>query len=243
MSYDARESVEEIPNHMIVWVDQSIGTREDYNRLKAAFSSTADPNYFNPIRLIDKDDEAIDRTTRFEQVRFEGVEFLLAPFTNIEKCIVFLQENQGKRIFFITSGQMGRAAVPLIMKKCKHIFTDPVTDEPHTSIYVFCHSIEKNADWILEYPEYILPFTFDADLLVRMIRDIADYFVVESKRLLEVNPPNYSAAYSRLNWAHTLYDRYRTMEKVSLKTEFDEVNELLRQAEEGMSSSSSDDES
>ncbi|CAF0948034.1 unnamed protein product [Rotaria sp. Silwood1] len=208
MCNDALASNEETPNHMIVWLDFHIGRREDYQRLKAAFSSTANPNNVNPIRLIDKDDDTINRTVGFEEVKFEGVNFLLAAFPNVECCVEFLQNNQDKKIFFITSGQIGRAAVPLIMLKCKNIFIDPVTNEPYQSIYVFCHDINRNADWMRQYLDYLAPpFVFDKDLLLRLIRDIADCFVVESKRLLAAKPPNNSAAYNRLNWAYTLYDR------------------------------------
>lgn len=236
MSNDARAFKEEIPNHMIVWLDLSIGKREDYQRLKAAFSSTADPKHVNPIRLIDRDDEQINRTVGFEQVNFAGVRFLLAAFTNIERCVTFLEENSDKRIFLITSGQMGRVAVPLIMHKCKNIFIDPVTRNPYAFIYVYCHGIDRNKDWMMNHIEYLAPaFTHDADLLVRMIRDIADYFVEESRRYLAVQPqPNYSAAYNRLNWAHTLYDRYRTMESDPLRTEFAEVSRLFNEVENGM---------
>jgi hypothetical protein len=242
MSNYALASSEKIPNHMIVWLDLNIGRREDYQRLKAAFSSTADPQNVNPIRLIDKDDEEINRTTGFEQVKFEGVRFLLAAFTNVERCVEFLEQNQDKRIFLITSGQMGRVAVPLIIKKCRNIFIDPVTNESYPFIYVFCHGIDRHLDWMGEYLEYLAPaFVFDKDVLVRMIRDIANYFVVESKRQLAANPPDYSSAYNHLTWAYTLYDRYRVMEGKPLKKEFAEVSELLEEAETGIKSLLPDD--
>ncbi|CAF1531609.1 unnamed protein product [Rotaria sordida] len=149
--------------------------REVYQRLKTAFSSTAEPKSVNPIRLIDKDDDAINRTVGFEQVNFEGVKFLLVTFTNVER-------------------QIERAAVLLIMKKGKNIFIDPVTNEPYQSIYVFCHDISRSDDWMRKYLDYLtLTFVFDKDLLVRLIRDITDYFVIESKRLPATNPSNNSA--------------------------------------------------
>ncbi|CAF1387094.1 unnamed protein product [Rotaria sordida] len=112
---------------MIVCLDLHIGRREVYQRLKTAFSSVADPKSVNPIRLIDKDDDAINRTVGFEQVNFEGV--------------------------------------------------------------------NRSDDWMRKYLDYLaLPFVFDKDLLVRLIRDITDYFVIESKRLLATNPSNNSAA-------------------------------------------------
>jgi hypothetical protein len=93
-----------------------------------------------------------------------------------------------------------------------------------------------------DYFEYLAPpFVFDKDLLVRMIRDIADYFVVESKRQMTANPPDYSAAYNRLTWANTLYDRYKTIESDPLKKEFAEVSNLLDEAETKIKSSRPDD--
>ena len=240
MCNDARASQGEIPNHMIVWLDQYIGQPGHCQPLKDAFSSTTDPNHTIPIRLFNEDDLEISRTVG-EQFNFEGVNFLLAAFKNIEHCVEFLEQHQNKRIFFITSGSMGRSAVPLIMYKCKNIFTDPVTNKPYPSIYVYCYNIENQLDWLIDYTVYIQVFTFDEDLLVRMIRDIADYFVVEGKRLIEADPPNYPAAYNRLSWAHTLYERYSKMEEIILKKEFAEVNELIEKIEEYMKPSTDDE--
>jgi hypothetical protein len=242
MPNDAAASDEEIPNHMIVWLDQSIGNADAYIHLKMAFSSIADPKNETPVKLIDKDYDDLLRTTGPTSVNFEGVKILLAAFTNAERCVAFMQANQDKRIFFITSGQMGRPTVRSIMCNCPNLFTDPVTNEAYPFIYVFCHAIELNMDWIPEYNEYIQAFTFDADLLVRMIRDIAAYFVTDAKRLMEVDPPKYRAACDRLNGAYTLYDRYRTMQGVLLKTEFDEIGKLLKKAEDGQKSLSDDDD-
>ncbi|CAF1481662.1 unnamed protein product [Rotaria sordida] len=195
MCNDAFALDEKIPNHMIVCLDLHIERREVYQRLKTAFSSVTDTKSVNPIRLIDKDDDAINRTVGFEQVNFEGIKFLLVTFTNVER-------------------QIERAVVLLIMEKGKNIFIDPVTNEPYQSIYVFCHDISRNEDWMGKYLDYLaLPFVFDKDLLVRLIHDIVDYFIIESKSLLATNPSNNSAAYNRLNWGYTLYDQYRVMEQ------------------------------
>jgi hypothetical protein len=242
MPNDAAALDEGKPNHMIVWLDQNIGNPDEYVHLKKAFSSIADPKNEDPVNLIDTDYDKLLRTVGATSVKFEGVWFLLAAFTNAELCVKFLQENQDKRIFLITSGQMGRAVMPSIMLNCKNIFIDSVKNEPYSFIYVFCHDIGRQRDWIFKYADYIKAFTFDTDLLVRMIRDIADYFVEEGERLMNGNPPDYSAAYNRLSGAYTLYDRYRTMEKVALKKEFDKVNELLERAERGMKSSSEDND-
>jgi hypothetical protein len=107
---------------------------------------------------------------------------------------------------------------------------------------VYCYDIKKHVDWMGDYAEYLAPvFTFDADLLVRIIRNVAKYFVVQSNRLMAANPPKYRAANSHLTWANTLYERYSKMENESLKKEFAEVNELMEKAEQAMKSSSDDE--
>ncbi len=241
MSNDAPEPYQEDPDHMIIWLDLTIGQTDACIHLKDAFSTSNDPKNETPVKLVDRDYEELLRIERPKRVHFEGIWFLLAAFKNVERCIECFEQNQHKRIFFITSGSIGQTAVPIILERFRQIFTDPVTDEPYNSIYVFCHNIEYQMNWALEYSEYIQIFNHDADLLVRMIRDIADYFFMIGKRLLDEDPPNNAAAYHRLSWAHELYQRYKNMEHVSLKKEFDELNQLLRSVGQLESLSDEDD--
>jgi hypothetical protein len=241
MPNDATVSYEDDPDNMIIWLDLHIGDPTNCIHLKQAFSTTADAKNETPVKLVDRDYEKLLHSVGPMRVNFEGVWFLLAAFTNVENCIQCFEQNQHKRIFFITSGSMGHIAVPRILDRFRQIFTDPETDEPYSSIYVFCHKVEYQMQWALEYSDYIQIFNHDADLLVRMIRDTADYFVMIGKRLIAEDPPNNSAAYHRLSWAHELYQRYRKMESVSLQKEFDEVNQLLEDVEEELKASSDED--
>ncbi|CAF4804379.1 unnamed protein product [Rotaria sp. Silwood1] len=242
MPNDATVPYEENPTHMIIWLDVSIGDPSRYQHLKKAFSSKSDPKHETPVELVDADYDEILRVEGPLPIDFEGVYFLLAAFTNIESCINCFAQNQDKRIFFITSGSLGRDAVPIIIERFKETFTDPVTDEPYMSIYVFCHDISLQIHQALDYRDYIQIFNFDADLLSRMIRDIGDYFLTESKRLLDESPPNNAAAYHRLSWTKELYYRYTKMEKVSMKKELGEVDQLLEDVEEELRSSSDEDD-
>jgi hypothetical protein len=243
MPNDATASSEEKPNHMIVLLDLNMGMPGEYQHLKASFSTVTDPQHELPVQLVDRDYDELLRTADSKSINFEGVKFSLASFTNAERCVEFLKASSNKRIFLITSGRAGRAVLPLIDLNCKKVFTDPVTNVLYSPIYVFCHDIERQRDWILDYLDYIQPpFTFDADLLARMIRDIADYFVLASERLLEVNPPKYSAAHNHLNWAHELYQRYSKLESDPLTKEFKKVNTLLERVENVMKSSSDNED-
>ncbi|CAF3850528.1 unnamed protein product [Rotaria sordida] len=46
---------DEKPNHMIIWLDSSIGNPNEYLHLKKAFASNTDPRHENWTMLTDKD--------------------------------------------------------------------------------------------------------------------------------------------------------------------------------------------
>ncbi|CAF1164308.1 unnamed protein product [Adineta ricciae] len=227
MSNDAYAS-SEVPDTSVVWVDLSIGDPDNYKILKAAFSSTTDPEHAKPVPLFDHEFLEICRT-----VNFEGIQFSLAAFTNIEKCIEYLKENRHRKIFLITSASMGRSLLPLIELHCRNVFTDQETNELCACVYVFCHDATRHIDWMMDYIDYIpTTFTFDKDLLVRLVHDIANYFRIKSIRLLAKNPRDYSVIKSHLNWAFILYQRYYELDKIGLKEQVNEVKRLLNEIEE-----------
>ncbi|CAF0880880.1 unnamed protein product [Adineta steineri] len=254
MPHDTTIPYEENPNHMIIWLDQTIGDPEKCIPLKKAFSSQADPKNETPVKLRDKDYAGILDIVGPVSVAFEGVEFLFAAFTNVESCIECFEQNQDKRIFFITSGSMGEIIIPQIISKFANIFTNPETDESYNSIYIFCLNKEYHSRWARAFRNYVQIFDFETDLLSRMIHDIADYFLTEGKQLLDEDPPNYPAAKHRLTWSHELYQRYDKMgdtdnmcimdrmEKVPVRKELNEVNELLENIDDEMASSSDEDD-
>ncbi|CAF4620358.1 unnamed protein product, partial [Rotaria socialis] len=211
MTNDATVPTEEEPNNLIIWLDEHIGDSNWCQQLKRAFSTQPDPKNPIPVKLSDQEFVEILVSEGHMPVDFEGVRFLLAAFKDIDSCIHCFYANPHKRIFFITSGSMGEKAVPIILDRFKDTFTDPVTKEPYRFIYVFCLNIKYNCEWALDYCDYIQMFNFEAELLARMIRDIGDYFLRESKRLLTESAPNNPAAYHRLTWAKELYERYNRM--------------------------------
>ncbi|CAM4911419.1 unnamed protein product [Rotaria socialis] len=228
----------ENPNHLIIWLDKHIEDPEWCQQMKKAFSTQTDPKNPIPVKLSGNDNDSLFNIASHMPVHFEGVRFLLAAHKNIESCLQCFEQNQDKRIFFITSGSLGREAAPIILERFLHMFTDLVTGKPYISIYVFCHHIQYHLEWALDYRDYIQIFNFDADLLVRMMRDIGDYYYNESRRLLDTTLPNKPAAYNRLIWARTLYERYGELERKSMHTELGEINKLLEQVEEELRLSS-----
>jgi hypothetical protein len=220
--YASKNPDREKPNHMIFWLDVTIGNPNEYVHLKKAFRSNTDPSCETFTMLTDKDYDAIIATGDAVPVTFEGVEFLLQAFNNEDACLEAfkqnedacreaLKQNEDKRIFFITSGSLGRSIVPKIIERYRHIFTDPITDKPYASVYVFCHNIEYHMEWGMNYLEYVQMFNFDSALLARMTRDIAEYFIERGKRIRQDN--DLEGALQRLNWAKKLWYQYDKMQQ------------------------------
>jgi len=206
----------EKPNHMIIWLDQHIGKPENCERLKRAFGSNTDPTHQTWTMLADKDyDKSIYGNTPII-TNFNGVIFLLQPVDNENDCLRAFEENQDKHIFFITSGSMGKEAIPKIIERYRHVFTDPITDKPYVSIYIFCLRIDYHMEWIMDYLDYLQAFNNEQDLLERMTRDIAEYFIMRGERLRGGN--ELQAAEQHLSWAKILWNQYDKMQQ-NIKTD------------------------
>jgi hypothetical protein len=221
--------------------------------LKTAFGSTTDPRCETWTRLTDRDYQNLIRKGDVVPVRFEGVKFLLQAFDNEDACLEAFKRNEemleDKHIFFITSGSMGRSAVPKIIAQYPHIFTDRITNQPYASIYVFCHDINLQMDWGMNYLEYVQMFNFDSELLERMTRDIAEYFITRAGRLREDN--DLKGARQRLHWAKKLWHQYDKMQQqiptdkprpVRESQRMKEINGLIADVELALATESSDDD-
>jgi len=230
----------EKPNHMIIWLDKTIGEPKEYVHLKKAFGSNTDPRCETWTMLTDKDYDDLIQAGDAIMVTFEGVVFLLQAFTNEEDCLKAFEQNQDKRIFFITSGSMGRHAVRKIIERYRHVFTDLITNIAYPSVYVFCHNIEWQMDWVGDYLDYIQTFSFDSELLERMTRDIAEYFI-ELGRGIQLREGNaLKVALQRLNWAKKLWYQYDKMQQqiatgdtrpVRVSQRMIEIDELIAEVE------------
>jgi hypothetical protein len=227
------------PNHMIFWLDAHIGIPTECVHLKKAFGSNTDPRQLTWTMLKDKDYDAMIASKTAMTVSFEGVVFLLQAFNNEDDCLAAFEQNQDKRIFFITSGSLGEKIVPKIIERYRPIFTDPITDQPYASVYVFCLHIDYHSNWGAEYIEYIKMFDTESELLERMTRDIAEYFIEGSRRLREDN--DLKGALQRLHWAKKLWHQYDKMQQ-DIKTDdlrpvresqrMTEINALIKEVEE-----------
>jgi hypothetical protein len=197
------------PKHLIMWLDDYIGDPERYLHLKKAFTSNIDPRNQAWTMLTGRDYDNLLRVGETMEVSFGGVLFLLLAFTNPQACYRAVEQYKDRRVLFITSGTLGRNIVPRVIQDYQQVFTDPVTNNPYNSIYVFCHDIGNNYDWAMEHLDYIQIFNHEADLLTRMTRDMADYYFTQGEHLRATGHLEDALRFYR--WSKKLFLQYEKM--------------------------------
>jgi hypothetical protein len=161
--------------------------------------------------LTDADYDNLLRVNEAMQVSFGGVLCLLLAFTDPNLCYAAIEKYQDKRILFITSGSLGQHIVPHIIQNFQQIFTDPVTNDPYSSVYIFCLDIPLHYGWAVEYYEYIQMFDHEADLLARMTRDMANYYFTQADR--QQRGGHLKEALRPYLWSKKLFLQYQKMKE------------------------------
>jgi hypothetical protein len=197
------------PEHLIIWLDAYIGDPEKYHQLKKSFSSNIDPRNQTWAMLTDRDFDNLLRVGEAVPVSFGGVLFLLLAFTNPQACYRAFEQYKNRRILLISSGSLGEHIVPRIIQDYQQVFTDPVTNEPYNSVYIFCQETSNHYDWVMKHYEYIQIFNHEKDLLARMTRDMADYYFAQAERLRTSG--HLKEALRPYQWSKKLFLRYEEM--------------------------------
>lgn len=246
---EPRES--KTPNHMVFWLDEAFGDPQYGRHLKKAFSSNTDPRCETWTMLTDTYYSQMVLESQLTEMWLENIHSLFQTFDNINACLAAFEANQDKRIFFITSDTMGGDIVETVLERYRHVFTDPITNEPYPSIYVLCHIIGDNVGWAMRHYEHIQIFNHDQDLLQRMTRDIGQYFVERGRRLHAAADPR--GALKQLEWAKRLFHQYEKMHvggersthtylRIQDSADFKEMNILMTSIEAMLHESLPDDE-
>jgi len=194
-------------DHMIIWLDDHIGKQGEYPTLKRAFASNLDPRYQTWSMSTDRDHDNLIRIGDIMPVRFADVPFYFLAFDNPIRCYEAFEHHKDKHIYFITSGTLGKYIVPMLIENHRQLFTDPVTQQPYNSIYIFCGNTGFHYEWLIDFREYLQVFDHEADLLTRMTRDVADYFVEHAERDLK-------NALRHYQWSKKVFDRYSKMGQI-----------------------------
>lgn len=208
--------------YMIIWLDKHIGKSEQCIFLKSSFFMTMDPTTGLFERELNKDD--IDRSICLQApflVRLDEVEFVFQAFDDIVKCYETIEKNLQKRIFFITSGSLGKIIVPSLVKLYPETFP---SDNP---IFIFCANLimKRVGDaapsnlWLEEFLENVLPCDHQDILLARMTREIADYLAKEAKQFTDNDQIDTARQYQ--DWSERIRSRHRELIKIINSSTYD----------------------
>ncbi|CAF0873577.1 unnamed protein product [Rotaria sordida] len=152
-------------DHVTVWVDIHIGMEDSYADFKAKFNNNIQVLQSNNINEEEIDDDSILCANPDMLKKLSDEVYCLKYFPTIEKGLEYILKNSDKKIFFISSGTIGKIIVPQI------------ANLPQIQgIYIFCGNISYHTEWAGEYAENISGmFEHQDNLLERLTRDIAAY--------------------------------------------------------------------
>lgn len=216
-----------IPNHIIIWLDQHIGQLESNKQLKIGVSEQVDPEKRLPESPFDKNiNDLIQFKINMDQ-SFENIPKNLKAFSNQNECLQCIGEslNNNKEIFFITSGTMGKDIAPEIMKNYPSLKT----------IYVFCGYYKAHLEWVddcLDQGISCLMYDFHTDLLVRLLRDVAEYFISQGDNELSRNQQLAYSAIWYFNWAKLLLERANNFDMKKIFVRLKEVERRIESTEQ-----------
>ena len=201
-------------DHITVWVDKYIGEDEEYDGFKKKFHDHIQVLQSNNFREQEIDDESMLCTDQKMLKTLGDQVYCLKYFSTPEAGLSYILSNPAKKVFFISSGTIGKLMVPEISKLPQI-----------QGIYIFCGDISKHTEWAADYIENISAMlVHQDDLLTRLTRDIGAY--VEKKGDHYKNNSDTLQARNCYSWAKKLYDRgtmlgdggaHKCIEKINVK--------------------------
>ena len=181
---------------IIIWCDGMFENDKCYQSMKNEFSETTTATSGRPLDSIDM------------AVFNEGKEELssndvpLVTVRTSDDAIRQIEKNKDKKIFLICSGTVGRYLVPIITAQYFYVH----------DVYIYTHNIPLNMEWEDQRKLKLKMFNFHTNLLLRLTRDIAYYFIERGKTFLKANLPQ--NALTCFNHARTLEIRANIREKI-----------------------------
>ncbi|CAF0802527.1 unnamed protein product [Rotaria sp. Silwood1] len=156
-------------DHVTVWIDKYIGEENTYGNFKEKFDNNIQVLQSNNVNEMEIDDDAMLCANPDMLKKLTHDVYCLKYFSTIEKGLEYIHKNSDKKIFFISSGTIGKIIVPQIANLSQI-----------QGIYIFCGNISRHTEWAGEYVDKIVAMLEHQDnLLERLTRDIAEY--VEKK--------------------------------------------------------------
>jgi hypothetical protein len=191
-----------IPDYIIIWLDQYIGLLESNTQLKSIVGEQTNPENEVPTSPNDEDTGNLIRFRDNMNESFDRIPKNLKAFSQKEECLECIGNNlkNNKQVFFITSGSMGKVIAPDIGQKYPSLKT----------IYVFCGYYKAHLGWVddcLDQNIDCIMYDFHTDLLVRLLRDVAEYFISEGDGELTHDKQLAYSAIHYFRWSKILFER------------------------------------
>ncbi|CAF1522358.1 unnamed protein product [Rotaria magnacalcarata] len=156
-------------DHITVWIDQYIGVQNTYANLKTKFNNNIQVLQSNNEAEAEIDDDTMICANPDMLKELAEEVYCLKYFSTVEDGLDYINNHPEKKIFFISSGTIGKIIVP------------EIANLPQIQgIYIFCGNISHQVIWAGDYVDKITAmFEHQDNLLERLTQDIAKY--VESK--------------------------------------------------------------
>ena len=215
------------PDSIIIWLDQYIGEVEQYHQLKKGVGEQANPEKLLPDSPFQRNlNDLIQFKTNMEQ-SFDQIPHNLKAFSDENECLQCIGESLKNKlkVFFITSGTKGKLIAPKIMDNYPSLKT----------IYVFCGNCEAHLDWTydcLDRDVDCIVQEHHLDLLTRLLRDVAEYFIGEGDNLLSRSEQLAYSAIFYFTWAKLLLERANRFAQKKLFDRLAYVDQRIAYVEE-----------
>ena len=192
-----RVKLELASSYHIIWLDTHICSKGDYKDLKMDFSM----KLLETAAVPPDRDPAVDDV--IVHIREHGT-----PITFVDTAddaLEFIKKRSVlSKVIFITSGRLGKDVIPEIHQAGLQVYR----------YYIFCGTMQKHVDWIMEYAEQglsMIALDAELDLLLRLVRDMCREFIEEGRRLLNTG---YAAmALKYFEYALSLGDKAYDLER------------------------------
>ncbi|CAF3215430.1 unnamed protein product [Rotaria socialis] len=156
-------------DHVTVWIDRYIGVQNTYTNLKNKFNNSIQVLQSNNEAEAELDDDTMICANPDMLKELAEEVYCLKYFSTVEDGLDYIKNHPEKKIFFISSGTIGKIIVPDIANLAQI-----------QGIYIFCGNISDHVKWARDYEDKITAMVEHQDnLLERLTQDIAKY--VESK--------------------------------------------------------------
>jgi len=193
------------PDHIIIWLDKNMGVPENNIPSRAILDENATLDRPLESEYSAEIDDLIFRfNPELKEKKFEDlIKSPLRMFIDESECIKCINDSiqANKKVFLITSGQMGKLIVPKIYDKLSG------------SIYIFCGQINLHEEWTKPYQNGIEIYDDEKGVFAKVLSDIGIYYLTKGQN----ETSNEAGAIQYLYWARRLFASATKLDNIKRK--------------------------